>query len=290
LPEVLHRHAMRLMRTYMLVGGMPAAVQAWIDKRSFAIVAEMHRDMLLTMRDDFAKYAAEPHGHVDTARVAKVFAALPRLVGRKFMPSTVDGDEKSAVLKHAYRLLALSRVLTPVLRTRASGIPLGADIDDRYCKTCMLDVGLFATMCGVDAVEIGGQGELDLVNAGQLAEQLVGQELRACRHFNQEPELYTWIREARTSNAEVDYVIQVGSRVVPVEVKAGASGWLRSMHAMVSEKNLDLGVRVSSEPLQLNNASTAARDGASRVFSLLSVPFYLASEIPRLVAAIPRSP
>jgi uncharacterized protein len=93
------------------------------------------------------------------------------------------------------------------------------------------------------------------VNEGQFAEQLVGQELRACRPFNEEPALFTWVREAKSSNAEVDYVIQVGARVLPVEVKAGSTGTLRSLHMMVQEKQL-------------------------------SVPFYLISEIPRLVGAI----
>jgi uncharacterized protein len=94
------------------------------------------------------------------------------------------------------------------------------------------------------------------------------------------------VREARSSNAEVDYVIQVAARIVPVEVKAGATGKLRSVHMMVSEKKLDLAVRVSSEPMQLGTVKTALPTGAPLTFKLLSIPFYMVSEIPRLVAAI----
>jgi hypothetical protein len=274
---------MELVRVYTMVGGMPAAVKMWVDTRSFTSTAELHRDLLQTIRDDFAKYAAHARGKVHTSRVAKVFAALPRLVGRKFMPSVVDREEKSLAIKDAFSLLALARVVTPVQRTMANGIPLGAEIDDRYQKSCMLDVGLFATMCGLDPVAVTSQPDLTLVNEGQLAEQLVGQELRACRPFNQEPALFTWIREAKNSNAEVDYVLQAGSRIVPVEVKAGATGKLRSLHMMVSEKKLDLAVRVSSEPLLLNEIATALPVGPVRTFKLLSVPFYLVSELPRLI-------
>jgi len=282
----LHVRAMELVRIYTLVGGMPAAVKLWVDTRSFTATADLHRDLLQTIRDDFTKYAAHAQGKVHTARVAKVFAALPRLVGRKFMPSVVDRDEKSVALKDAFHLLALARVLTPVQRTMANGIPLGAEIDERYQKCCMLDVGLLATMCGLDAVAVINQPDLTLVNEGQLAEQLVGQELRACRPFNQEPALFTWVREAKNSNAEVDYVLQVGTRIIPVEVKAGATGRLRSVHMMVSEKNLDLAVRVSSEPLRLNEVTTALPVGTPRNFTLLSVPFYLVSELPRLIAEL----
>ena len=203
------------------------------------------------------------------------------------MPSVVDREEKSLALKDAFHLLALARVLTPVQRTMANGIPLGAELDDRYQKCCMLDVGLFATMCGLDAVAVTSQPELTLVNEGQLAEQLVGQELRACRPFNQEPALFTWIREAKNSNAEVDYVLQLGTRIVPVEVKAGSTGRLRSLHMMVSEKNLDLAVRVSSEPMLLNEVATALPVGTTQTFKLLSVPVYLVSELPRLIAELP---
>ena len=281
-PDVLHSRLLELVRNYALVGGMPAAVADWVEHHSFTRTAEIHRDLLQTIRDDFAKYKRG----VYTTRVAKVFAALPRLVGRKFQPSKVDADEKTLPIKDAFHMLALARVVTPVQRSAANGIPLAAEADERYQKVCLLDTGLYATQTGIDAAAVASQPDLTLVNEGQLAEQLVGQELRACRPFNEEPALFTWVREAKNSNAEVDYVIQVGTRIVPVEVKAGATGTLRSLHMMVAEKELDLAVRVSSTPLQRRKIQTALPIGTPRSFTLLSVPFYLVSEIPRLVGAI----
>ena len=281
IPAAHHPRLLELVRNYSLVGGMPAAVADWIEHRSFARTGEIHRDLLQTIRDDFSKYK---HG-VHTARVAKVFAALPRLVGRKFQPRQVDPDEKTLPLKDAFRMLSLARVVTPVQRTAANGVPLGAEVDERYQKVCLLDTGLYATQVGINVASVAAEPDFTLVNKGQFAEQLVGQELRACRPFNQEPALYTWVREAKSSNAEVDYVIQVGTRIVPIEVKAGATGKLRSLHMMVAEKNLDLAVRVSSEPLQLSEVKTSLPIGVQRSFCLLSVPFYLVSEIPRLAAS-----
>jgi hypothetical protein len=129
-------------------------------------------------------------------------------------------------------------------------------------------------------------GRPEPLSAGQLAEQFVGQELRACRPFDQEPALFTWVREAKNSNAELDYVVQVGGRIVPVDVKAGAPGTLRSLHVMVGEKGLDVAVRVGPGPLQLIEATASAVVGARRSFRLLSVPFAMVSEIPRLVREI----
>ena len=281
----LHPRLVELARTYAVVGGMPAAVADWAEHRSFVRIANLHRDLLQTFRDDFGKYRRG----VDTMRVDKVFAALPRLVGRKFQPSAIDREEKTRSLKDAFRLLSLARVVTPVQRTAANGVPLGSEVDERYQKVCVLDTGLYATMLGIDAAAVTDMADLTLVNEGQLAEQFVGQELRACRPFNQEPGLFTWVRAAKSSNAEVDYVLQVGSRIVPVEVKAGATGTLRSLHMMVREKGLDLAVRVNSEPLQLSTVTTSLPIGAQHTFRLLSVPFYLAGELPRLIRELEAS-
>lgn len=285
-PDVLHTRLMQLVRTYTLVGGMPAAVNTWVQTRSLAAVNELHRDLIQTMRDDFAKYADVAKTRVNTLRVSKVFSALPRLVGRKFVPAQVDRDEKSFTLKEAFALLALARVVTPVRRTAANGVPLGAEVDERHQKVCMLDVGLYCTMTGVDAVAATAAAEIALINEGQLAEQLVGQELRACRPFNQEPGLFTWSRDAKNSNAEVDYVIQTAGHIVPVEVKAGATGRLRSLHMMVREKNLGVAVRVNSQPMLASDVETALPTGPKHEFKLLSIPFYMTSELPRLLAPL----
>jgi len=261
---------------------MPAAVVEWVATGSLLAVGTRHRDILTSMRDDFAKYSRR----ANPQRIEKVFAALPRLVGRKFQATQVDRDENGRGLKEAFRMLCRARVATPVRRSACSGIPLGASIDERYEKVCMLDVGLLATMSGLDAASLPSDGETLFSNRGQLAEQYVGQELRACRSFDQEPALFTWVREAKSSNAEVDYVIQVGGRVVPVEVKAGAPGRLRSVHMTVVEKGLDLAVRVGPEPLQLREVTTALPVGPARTFRLLSVPLAMVSEIQRLVREV----
>ena len=279
LPPSLHDRAARQHRDYMLVGGMPAAVLEWVQSRSFQRVATRHRDLLVATRDDFAKYRRR----FDPVRIEKVFAALPRLVGRKFQPTQVDREERGQVLKEAFRMLSMARVATPVRKTAANAVPLGAEVDARYDKVCLLDVGLFATMSGIDAAALPADLAPRFANHGQLAEQYVGQELRACRPFDQEPALFTWLREAKNSNAEVDYVIEVAGRVVPIEVKAGSPGTLRSLHVMVAEKGLDLAVRVGPGPLQMIEADANAAVGSARRFRLLSVPFAMVGEIPRLV-------
>jgi len=281
LPESLHSRLHELLRTYAVVGGMPAAVAAWVESASFIEVNRIQRDLLTSLRADFAKYKQR----ANVLRIGKVFDALPVLVGQKFVPARVDREEKSLVLKEAFRLLCLARLVTPIERTAANGVPLSAEVDERYSRVRLLDVGLFGALSGLDASTVAqAGGDLLRVNEGQLAEQLVGQALRAARPFHEDPRLFCWVREARTSNAEVDFVLQIAGHVVPVEVKAGATGRLRSLHTMMFEKKLGLAVRVGSEPLELARVRTALPNGQNVSYELLSVPLYLSGEIPRLAA------
>ena len=110
------------------------------------------------------------------------------------------------------------------------------------------------------------------INAGALAEQFVGQELLCLGDSYQERHLYFWDREKKGSSAEVDYVVNFGSRIIPIEVKAGKTGRLRSIRQFIEEKKSTFGVRISGHPLSLEN-------------NILSVPLYLIDQLPRLIAS-----
>ena len=105
---------------------------------------------------------------------------------------------------------------------------------------------------------------------GAIAEQFVGQELVALSPQYEPAWLAYWERSALNSQAEVDYVVIIDSKVIPLEVKSGKSGRLKSLHLFMQEKKTPLGLRVSSRPLELEG-------------QILSVPFYMVSEIPRLL-------
>ena len=114
--------------------------------------------------------------------------------------------------------------------------------------------------------------EVDLVNRGSAAEVFTGLELVGNSPPHTRPALHYWHREARGSNAEVDYVIQQGARIVPVEVKAGTKGQMQSMHRFMDERGLDRGIRVSLENF--------ARYGQVEVVPLYAVRRLVAIPVP----------
>jgi hypothetical protein len=132
-------------------------------------------------------------------------------------------------IKRAFDLLCMARVIQRVPSANPSGLPLGATASSRRFKALMVDVGLWQSVCGLKAdVEYAKDDLLDIYR-GAMAEQFVGQEMRAA----QGPDLYYWAREARSSAAEVDYLAVVNKTIHPVEVKSGASGRLKSLHLLL---------------------------------------------------------
>ncbi|MDA1088448.1 MAG: AAA family ATPase [Verrucomicrobia bacterium] len=282
IPDGMHQDLMSLVRRYCVVGGMPEAVAAFAQNTSFQECEQVQQSILFTYRDDFSKYASK----VQHRRVDKIFSKLPQLVGRKFMFSHVDPEERSRELGAAFELLCLARVAHKVRHSHGNGVPLGAEADDRTFKALFLDVGLLCRACGLRVLDVEKAGDPMLVNAGAVCEQLVGQHLLLSGAFYEEPSLHCWMRDKPNSSAEVDYLLAHGPDVIPVEVKAGATGRLKSLQLFLSEKNRDFGLRFNSDVPSLLDTRTPRVDGRTMPFRLLSLPFYLIDQARRLCAEV----
>lgn len=278
MPVALHRQALGLFRTWLLVGGMPAAVEAFARDRSFLPVAEIHRELLATMRDDFAKYANRIHHR----RLAATWDSVPRQLGGKFTYSQVDREERAAALRQALDLLALARLCYRIVATDGRGLPLGAGADAKTQKVIHLDVGLASSALRLDLAALERAEDLVLVNEGAIAEQAVGQLLRLIGPGSEDPTLWYWSREARSSAAEVDYLAAPTSHVLPIEVKAGAGGAMRSLHLFMAERKLRWATRFNSAAPQVQNIDTTAANGKPARYRLLSLPAYAVECLPRL--------
>lgn len=279
LVESLHRRLLDRFREYVLVGGMPEAVERYRQERSLLECSRVHQDLLATLRDDFAKYANAAHRD----RLGKVLDAVPRMIGQKFVYSRVDREERAAALRHAVDLLCRARVCHRVLSTHATGVPLGAEADDRRYKLLLLDVGLVSASMKLSLTDVARPEDLVLANAGAIAEQAVGQGLRLVEPPFHDPTLHYWARDTPGSEAEVDYVIQDSRNVVPVEVKAGATGGLRSLHALMAARGWKRAVRFNADPPSITRVSTQTNQGKRARYELISLPLYLAASVGRIL-------
>lgn len=282
LPQTAHRKLINRQREYLFVGGMPEAVQAFVEENAFPEVTNVHRSIADTYQDDFSKYARKQ----DLVLMQKVFRQVPRIIGQKVKYSNVSREDKSGKVKTVIDLLVKARICHQVFHSHCSGIPLLSEINENVYKLLFMDVGMTAHLTGLDWIALQGMDGQALVNEGKLAEQFIGQHLF---NPNEQPKLTYWLREEKASNAEVDFVTSSGNRVVPIEVKAGKSGTLKSLQQFALNKHASLCIRFDLNPPNIGQIthSVRVRNGSEPVsYTLLSLPLYLVEELPRLLDEI----
>ena len=282
--EAAHRRLGRRLREYLVVGGLPEAVLAYRETGSPMEVAAVHRSIASTYEDDFAKYARR----TPLARLQRLFRLVPRSVGHPVTYRRLDPDARAAEVSRAIDLLVKARVCHRVSHSHCSGLPLGADAGHHASKLLILDVGLMNHLCGLDLADIEALDDIRLVNEGGMAEQYVGQQLVSLSGGEHPPELHYWLRHARRGNAEIDYVISHRDWIVPIEVKAGRSGSLKSLLHFAHEKRPPLAVRFDANPPGVQTVRHAIRTAAGTqdvTARILSLPLYAVEALPRLLQA-----
>lgn len=264
IPQPIHEYLLKQVRVYFLTGGMPEVVNAYSDPLSFTDCELIQTSIIDTYRHDFGKYAKG----AEIKYLQKFYENAPNLVAKQFKFSHLDPNIRTRELRPALEKMCQAGLFSQVFATSATGVPLRYHIKENKFKLLMLDIGLLQRANCVNAAEIYQQDLIQL-NQGMLAEQFVGQEIIASHNPYEERRVYYWQRDKRNSLAEVDYVVRYNDQIVPIEVKAGKTGRLRSLHQFMQEKNTHIGVRVSQQPLELEKG-------------ILSIPFYLVSQLGRL--------
>ncbi len=278
-PDSIHNNLLYYVKLFWVIGGMPAAVRQYTENNQVSGAVREHESILQTYEDDFSKYQKRIHPQ----RLRKVFRRLPALVGGKLKYVNIDPREKSRDLANSLHLLELARIFFPIRHSSGNGVPLGAEAKDRDFKPLFLDVGLIATSLGLNLPKLEMENEVLLVNNGAIAEQFVGQHLLYSQQSYKRPELYYWNREQKSSQAEVDYLISLADTVIPVEVKAGKTGSLKSLQVFVSEKKAPLALRFNTMPPSCFESQTAVAGKESTSYVFISLPLYLAGQARRLL-------
>ncbi|MCQ2321868.1 MAG: AAA family ATPase [Bacteroidales bacterium] len=267
LPTPLHEKLIGLMRTFMLVGGMPESVVKWVQTHDFLQCQEVQDDIITGYEADFPKYKKK----VDPQLLIATMKSAATQATKKFVYSRVPGEYKTAEVKKALDLLIKAGILIPVTHSSGNGLPLGDESDESIRKILLLDTGLMLrllnmTMGDTSAItaQILTATAADLVNKGPMAEMLAGLELLHYLTPNLHHDLYYWVRQAKNATAEIDYLLSRDMQVLPFEVKAGVQGGMKSLWDFMREKKLDQAVRCSLENFGKFDYIDAEAEGAVR--------------------------
>lgn len=269
----VHEEALKWFHRYAMVGGMPANINCDVSSADARRCREQQFDLLATYRADFSKYAKR----VETAALDSVLNAVAHSLGRKFVYARVEESLKQHAAKRALELLALARVCHLVHYSAGNGLPLGGETKATFRKVILNDIGILHALLRSPVYPAFPRWESFAPQIrGQMAEQLVGQLLRLRGPFSGDgPELYYWQREGGRPG-EVDYLMQMDSRIVPIELKSGTAGSMKSLHQFMFDKKLDFAIRFDQNPPAQFDVSTKTTQGNPVQYRLCSLPCYYA--------------
>jgi len=280
--ELIHSKALEYLRLYYFIGGMPEAVASYLDAKNLIDTGRVHGSIVNTLRYDFGKYGTRKEQQI----LQDVMDFSANNVGRRFKYISVNANLRSEEIKSAFQKLSLSRIIYLIHRTQAGGVPLAAQIKPTNYKPLFMDIGLVNHIGNIQLVALDN---LITINEGALAEQFIGQELLTLSDPYLDPALFYWSREAKNSNAELDYLIQHNNQIFPVEVKAGKSGTLKSLHVFLHEKNIKTGIRFNTDVPSYAQLSTKVRTKNSDTeieYRLVSLPLYMCHWLPGILNQI----
>jgi len=239
---IFHEKCLDLLKKYLIIGGMPAAVSNFIKNNDILQVQKQLDRLISSFQNDFAKYKKK----LPVLLLREVFEAIVKQAGGKFIYSKA-AETSQYNIKQAVEMLIMAGLVIPVVSSSANGIPLGAEANHKKTKMLLLDTGIFQRLLNLELSDYLFSDDFEVVNKGFIAEQFVGLELiKNSSPFTSE-NLYFWTREKEKSQAEVDYLIQSKGKIIPIEVKSGKSGKMQSMHLFLAEKQSDFGIRTSLE-------------------------------------------
>ena len=242
----IHQQLLGRLKTFFICGGMPEAVSLYVRKRDLLKGELVLNDLITVFRTDFAKYSKR----TPLLLLNEVFESVMRQTEGKFVYERAAPGRPAAAVRQTLDLLIMAGLVHPVTHTAANGIPLGAEKNTKFQRMIPCDTGLFLQILGLRS-EILPAVDFSAVNRGSLAEIFIGLELIKAASCYRPLELFCWQRSAGPNSsrgsAQVDFLVQKGSSIIPIEVKSGIQGGMQSLRIFMKEKHIERGVRTSLE-------------------------------------------
>jgi len=258
--DATHEFLIEQLRVFWLVGGMPECVNVYVSTKSIKSATEVQDEIIETYQLDFSKYRPR----TDISCLKAVFYSVAARVGMQIKYTGLAKDFTIPTIRKAFESIQLARIANKVKAVSSPGLPIEALASDKKFKSIFLDIGLMNRSIGLEYNEAFIHSNLLAIYKGQLAEQFVGQEFLA----KNKKQLYYWAREAKNSNAEIDFLEVRDGKFIPVEVKDGPSGKLRSLHLFRKQYNPPFSIVFHSGPL-----------GILKEESIVFLPLYLAGSL-----------
>ena len=268
-PDFAHQKLLDLFHRYTLIGGMPEIINVYGKTQDLVTLSSVYESLILAYEEDIEKYA--PYEKLIPVLRHVISSSFNEVSSRIKFGGFGNSNYTAKEVKEAFAILEKAFLFQVIHPTTTPFLPISPSIK-RAPRLHILDTGLINFFTKMQKVLFSTK-DISTVYSGKIIEHIVGQELYATTNSPLES-LNFWVREQSQSNAEVDYVIAHKGYLIPIEVKSGKSGRLRSLHAYIDSAPHDIAIRLYSGEFIKEHCTTIA----GKKFRLLNIPYYQASK------------
>jgi predicted AAA+ superfamily ATPase len=274
IPEALHSTVINLFNQYALVGGMPEVVADYAENKDVLALGKIFNSLLSGYQDDTEKYAPTGTMRHILRHILKTGwnYAAERIKFERFGAS----DYRSREVGEAFRLLEKAMLLEMAYPHSGYRSPILPELK-RSPKLLWLDTGIVNYVAGIQR-EVFSVSDIADAWRGKVAEHIVGQELIS-ENTNFTAKRNFWVRNAHSSDAEIDFMLQYESQVIPVEVKSGHNSKLRSLHLFMDEVEHQIAIRIWSGKYSVDKVTSPK----GKPFNLYNIPYYYAGMLDKIL-------
>jgi predicted AAA+ superfamily ATPase len=271
-PSFAHSHLMQQFKKYLTIGGMPQVVEQYARNKDLTALQPVYASLLVSYIEDVEKYAPSSS---QVQYIRHILTTAFEVAGSRITIENFGGSTyKFREMKEAFTTLEKTLLFHLVYPTTEVTVPALPKLTLKP-RLHALDTGLINYSTNM-VKDILSTEDIADVYRGRIAEHITGQELLAMSN-NIMNKLRFWVREKKQSSAEIDYLYQYNGKLIPIEVKSGHIGKLRSLHQFMDQAPHKFAVRVWQGPYSVEKAKTIA----GTEFTLLNLPFYLVHRIER---------
>lgn len=266
LPDYAADRLFDLFHTFALIGGMPEIVKQYTRSKDLKSLQRYFQSIINSYIDDVEKYAISS---AQAQYLRFVIKSMFSVAGSRIkFENFANSNYKSKDMGESLRTLEKAMILNLAYPTTHHTLPLLPDYK-KSPKLHILDIGLLNHFVGLQ-LEILSKKELSGVYQGAMIELLVGQEIKSTQYESLEP-LHFWVRDKKGSDAEIDYLLNFNGKLIPVEVKSGKIGKLKSLLMYMDLAPHTMAVRVYGGKLSIDTVTTPK----GKEFKLLNLPYFL---------------
>ncbi len=269
-----HGTLLDLFNQYAIIGGMPEVLKTYLETQSATELPPVYESIWVTFKNDVEKYASnETERKVIKHVISTAHYYLDQRI--KFQ-NFGQSNYRSREVGEAFRNLEDAKIIQLIYPTTDIEVPIKPDLR-KSPRLQFLDTGLINNELGIQAEMMGFS---DLTNSfkGAIIPHLVTQELMSLNTGRSSKPLF-WIRDKKQSSAEVDIVYTYQDIVIPIEIKSGKTGTLRSLHQFIDRCNHPFAIRIYAGEFNVIRSKTPA----GKTYNLMNLPYYLGTRLPEYI-------